>query len=101
MGRGRCFEGQFAAETMTRPAKEKKSGAFTLSFQPFFVFVCPRLPVVAGQIARIEAARGRSRGIGRMKIGHSEALVPGRKRRAVGAPKYSHSLCLKNKRNSI
>ena len=91
MGRNRCFEGQFAAGTMTRPAKEKKSGAFTLPFLPFFVFVCPRICGVAGQIARIEAARGRSRGIGRMKIGHSEALVPGRKRQAVGAPNYSHS----------
>jgi len=52
MGRGRCFEGQFAAETMTRPAKEKKSGAFTLHFYLFSMAVCPRLPVVAGQIAR-------------------------------------------------
>jgi hypothetical protein len=53
--------------------------------------VCPRLCGVAGQIARIEAARGRSRGIGRMKIGHSEALVPGQFARASGLP-VTHTL---------
>jgi hypothetical protein len=63
------FGGQFAAETITRPAKEKKSGAFTLPFLPFFVFVCPHYLGFVGQITPIEAARRRARGIGRVEIG--------------------------------
>jgi hypothetical protein len=68
MGRGRCFEGQFAAGTITRPGIENK----------------------------IAAARWHLRGAGWAKLGHPGALLPGRVRQAVGAPKYSHSLCPRN-----
>ena len=58
MERGRSLEGQFAAGTITRPAKEKRSGAFILPFLPFFVFVCPRICGVFGQIARSRLGTG-------------------------------------------
>ena len=58
MERGRSLEEQFAAGTITRPAKEKKSGVFTLAFLPFFVFVCPRICGVFGQIARSRLGTG-------------------------------------------
>jgi hypothetical protein len=45
MGRGRCFEGQFASETNTRPANGDRIGAFSLSFWPFFRVCPPSFPV--------------------------------------------------------
>ena len=41
MERGRYFERQFAAETITRPAIEKKIGSFPLDFPHVFPACLP------------------------------------------------------------
>jgi hypothetical protein len=92
MGRGRWFEGQFAAETITRPAKGEEKWGIYPAFSALFSCLSALVSVWSpDRLPGIEAARGHPWRIGRMKIGHSGALVPGRKRQAVGAPN-THTL---------